>query len=200
MKISLVFHIPPLKFYQACLGLFRGNITASLTLGPKAAWCKFIIFLLWLQDGFCELPFSMHRPELSEDVHRACSDTSGFRVSGVFLLQQGELLTCSAFSCRIRTLLPTLCLLSRWDQALLIQAVPKSMEQRINSIWSMPHPQAWHLLSSVYSPGFIPNSSIYHYSCLNYGGCYSFLSKAFPIGQLKQGKQRIKRKAEKFHH
>lgn len=104
MKICLVFHIPPLKFYQACLGLFRGNITASLTLGPKAVWCKFIIFLLWLQDGFSELPF---RPELSEDVHRACSDTSGFRVSGVFLLQQGELLTCSAFSCRIRTLLPT---------------------------------------------------------------------------------------------
>lgn len=93
----------------------------------------------------------MHWPELSADLHWACSDTSGFKVSGVFLLQQGEMLICIPFFCRSRTLLPTLCLLSRWDQALLIQAVPKSMEQRIDSIWSMPHPQpgiSW----AVYTP------------------------------------------------
>lgn len=86
------------------------------------------------------------------------------------------------------------CLLSRWDQALLIQAVPKSMEQRINSIWSMPHPQAWHLLSSVYSPGFIPNSSIYHYSCLNYGGCYSLYQKHFLLGNWSKASKEWKEK------
>lgn len=73
----------------------------------------------------------MDRPKLGENLYQTMS---GFRVSGMLLFKQSDVLTCITFSCRIRTLpAHPLGLFSIWDEALFIQVAPKATEQRINA-------------------------------------------------------------------